>query len=65
MQHTIVIFLKKALNHVGALFENNGKMRSWKGFRAKLELNGNRKFYWIQIIHRILSAWKRNIFTVW
>ena len=39
-------------------FENNGKMRSWEDLRAKFDLGDNRKFYWVQIIHTIPSAWK-------
>ena len=33
-------------------------MRCWEDLRAKLGLNDNRKFYWIQIIHIIPSASK-------
>ena len=33
-------------------------MRSWEGLRAKLGLDGNKKFCWIQIIHAIPRAWK-------
>ena len=45
-------------NHIGNLFENNGKMRSWEYLRAKLGLGDNKKFYWKQIIHAIPRAWK-------
>ena len=33
-------------------------MRSWKDFRVKLDLDDNKKFYLIQIIHTIPSTWK-------
>ena len=51
-------FSQKNLNHNGDLFENNGKMRSWEDFRAKLGLDDNEKFYRRQIIHAILLAVK-------
>ena len=51
-------FSQKNLNHNGDLFENNGKMRSWEDFRAKLGLDDNEKFYRRQIIHAILLAAK-------
>ena len=58
MQYTIVIFLKKNLNHIGDLFEKIGKMRSWEDLRGKLGLDDNKKFYCRQIIHAIPRAWK-------
>ena len=33
-------------------------MKSWEDLRAKLGLDDNKKFYWRQIIHAILRAWK-------
>ena len=48
----------KNLDHIGDLFEINGKMRSWENLRAKLDLDDNRKFYCRQIIHTISRAWK-------
>ena len=54
-------FSQKTLNHISDLLENNGKMRSWKDLRAKLDLDDNRKLYWIQVIHTILRAWKEMI----
>ena len=54
-------FSQKTLNHISDLLENNGKMRSWKDLRAKLDLDDNRKLYWIQVIHIILRAWKEMI----
>ena len=33
-------------------------MKNWKDFRAKLDLDDNKKFYWRQIIHAISRAWK-------
>ena len=53
----VFVFLKN-LEHIGDLFEINGKMRSWENLRAKLDLNDNRKFYCRQIIHTISRAWK-------
>ena len=44
IQYTVVIFLQKNLNHIGDLFGNNGKMRSWEDLRAKLDLDDNKKF---------------------
>ena len=38
-------FSQKNLNHIGDLFENNGKIRSWEHLRAKLGLDDNKKFY--------------------
>ena len=58
MQYAVVIFLKKNLNHIGDLFESNGKMKSWEDLRAKFGLYDNKKFYWRQIIHAISLAWK-------
>ena len=51
-------FSQKDLNHIGDLFENNGKMRSWEDMRTKLGLDDNKNFYWRQIIHAIPRAWK-------
>ena len=34
----------KNLDHIGDLFEINGKMRSWENLRAKLDLNDNGNF---------------------
>ena len=45
------------LNHVGDLFENNGKTKSWQDLTAKLDLNDNKKIYWRQIFHTISCAW--------
>ena len=39
----IIKYIKK-LNHIGDLFENNGKMRSWEDLRAKLGLDDNKNF---------------------
>ena len=33
-------------------------MRSWENLKAKFDLDDDRKFYWIQIIHTIPIAWK-------
>ena len=47
IQCTIAIFLKKTLtkkNHIGYLFENNGKMRTFEDLRAKLGLDDNKNF---------------------
>ena len=33
-------------------------MRRWEDLRAKLGLDDNKIFYWRQIIHAILCAWK-------
>ena len=49
-------FSQKNLNHIGDLFENNGKMRSWEDLRAKLGSDDNKKFYCRQIIHPIPLA---------
>ena len=54
-----MLFFSKNLNHIGDLFENNGKMRSWEDLRVKLGLDVNEKFYWRQIIHAISRAWKK------
>ena len=53
-------FSQKNLNYIGDLFEDNGKIRSWEDLRAKLGLDGNKRFYfyWRQIIHAIPRAWK-------
>ena len=51
-------FSQKNLNHIGALFESNSRMRSWGDLREKLGLDDNKKFYWRQIIHAISRAWK-------
>ena len=53
-----MLFFSKNLNHIGDLFENNGKMRSWENLRAKLGLENNKKFYWRQIIQAIPHCWK-------
>ena len=53
-----MLFSKKKLSHIGDLFENNGKMRSWEDLKAKLGLDHNRKCYWRQVIHEIPCAWK-------
>ena len=45
--------------YIGNLFENNGKTKGWEDLRGKLDLDDNRKFYWIQIIQTILSGWKK------
>ena len=58
IQYTIVIFFKKNLNHIGDLFENNCKMRSWEDLRSKLDLDYNKKFHWRQIIHVVPCVWK-------
>ena len=42
--------------YIGNLFENNGKTKGWEDLRGKLDLDDNRKFYWIQIIQTILSG---------
>ena len=44
-------FSQKNLNHIGDLFGNNGKMRSWEDLRTKLDLDDKKKFYRRQIIH--------------
>ena len=36
----------------------SGKMKRLEDLRAKLDLDDNRKLYFIQIIHTIPSAWK-------
>ena len=41
-------FSQKNLNHIGDLFENNGKMRSWEDLIAKLSLDDNKKFYCLE-----------------
>ena len=51
-------FSQKNLIHIGDLFENNGKMRSWEDLKAKLGFDDNKKFYWRQIIHAIPRACK-------
>ena len=33
-------------------------MKNWKDFRAKLDLDDNKNFYWRQIVHAISRAWK-------
>ena len=33
-------------------------MRSWEDLRAKLGFDGNKTYYWKQIIHAIPCAWK-------
>ena len=38
-------FPQKYLNHIGDLFEKNGKMRSWENLREKLDFDEKRKFY--------------------
>ena len=38
-------FSQKKLNHIGDLFQNDGKMRSREYLRGKLGLDDNRKFY--------------------
>ena len=50
-------FSQKILNHIGDLFENNVKMRSWEDLKAKLGLDDKLGF-WRQIIHTIPRAWK-------
>ena len=62
-QHTIITFLKKFnhISYIGDLFENNGKMRSSEDFRAKLDLDDNKKIYWRQIIHTNPLAWKKKL----
>ena len=42
--------------YIGNFFENNGKTKDWEDLRGKLDLDDNRKFYWIQIIQTILSG---------
>ena len=51
-------FSQKKINHIGDLFQNDGKMRSWEYLRGKLGLDDNQKFYWRQIIHAIAHVWK-------
>ena len=51
-------FSQKNLIHIGDLFENNSKMRSWEDLKAKLGFDDDKKFYWRQIIHAIPRAWK-------
>ena len=51
-------FSHKNINHIGALFENNNKMRSLEDLRAKLGLDDNKKIYWRQIIQAKSRAWK-------
>ena len=58
IKYTIVIFLKKNLNHISDLFENNGKMRNWEDLRAKFDLDENKKIYWRQIMYTIPCARK-------
>ena len=38
------LFFSKTFNHIGDLYENNGKIRSWKDLRLKLYLDDNRNF---------------------
>ena len=45
--------------YIGNFFENNGKTKGWEDLRGKLDLDDNRKFYWIQIIQTILSGLKK------
>ena len=61
IQCTIAFFSQKNLNHIGDLFENNSKMRSWEDLRAKLGLDDNKKFYWRQIIHAIPRTCKEMV----
>ena len=58
IKYTIVIFLKKNLNHISDLFENNGYMRSWGDLREKLGVDDNKILYWRQILPEIPCAWK-------
>ena len=51
-------FSQKKLDHIGGLFGNNGKVRSWENVRGKLGLDDNKKIYWRQIIHTIPCARK-------
>ena len=51
-------FFQKSLNHIDDFFKNNVKMKNWKDFRAKLDLDDNKNFYWRQIVHAISRAWK-------
>ena len=37
------LFFSKNLNHIGDLFENNGKMKKWDDLRAKLVLDNHKK----------------------
>ena len=37
-------YSQKKLNHIGDLFENSGKIRSWGDLRAKLGFDDNKNF---------------------
>ena len=58
-------FSQKNLNHIGDLFENNNKMRSWEDLRAKLGLDENKKNLLEANYPRNPSSLERNLFRVW
>ena len=60
IHYTIVIFLKKTLNHIGDLFENNSKITSCENLRAKLGLNDNKKIYRRQLSTQSLVLGKKS-----
>ena len=48
-------FSQKNLNHIVDLFQNNGKMRSWEGWRAKFDLDAIENFIGYKLSTLILS----------
>ena len=50
----------KEINHIGQLFDTNGKIKPWSEFKRKSSLSKNSRFYWIQLNNAIPKAWKEN-----
>lgn len=44
---------------MGDLFKSNGIVKSLEDLKAKFDLDDNREFYWIQIVHQFLKFGKK------
>ena len=52
---------KKKINYIAQFFGRAGNLKMWEVLKEEYQLNENKKFAFIQIIHAIPKSWKENL----
>ena len=52
---------KKKINYIAQFFGSAGNLKKWEVLKEEYQLNENKKFAFIQIIHAIPKSWKENL----
>ena len=52
---------KKKINYIAQFFGSAGNLKTWEVLKEEYQLNENKKFAFIQIIHAIPKSWKENL----